>query len=531
MQDFRLVCGAHREWQNGVYPHIRWSSHPLATILRNAEPTIRYMADRDGVGSDWCTFEGFRTDCFTQGLAIVSEIGEVPIWLVAQCQILMDIFDALGMQAEIGHKVLHETMERENDHLARKEKIMSMHNPGATPAMTKAYAQFTALREKFEVETSSQAQPEELTGSYSWPIDSQPEQLLTTFPLLAGYRLRSIVLSNCVGAITSANTDVCILGAAYLYRAAKHSGLLSGEWADMEALIRSQNMHGTYVRSAPTLEGYARHFDIAIGVSATAFSSNRSRRPSPPSASMIASKMKKLEIPSSFILSMVEICNEASTSDGDYACMLRTAQRMYSGTAKPGMRKNFTPLELVTAVEQSLMEDEALVKFNYLGFWARCRGLLNAICYGSGAMTEKLLNSDFRKVEGVDNSSAAELVHAALWEVADLEKSKQGWRGKHNTTLAEFAHCMRNMILLDSDPYLSAARAGSSGFIEEKDKPCNLWKWGGERPMEDRDNSELSADENSENAKVESILNAACAKYRDWENQDWTTEQRLKKTR
>ena len=212
--------------------------------------------------------------------------------------------------------------------------------------------------------------------------------------------------------------------------------------------------------------------------------------------------------------------------------MLRTAQRVYSGTAKPGMRKNFTPLELVEAVEQSLMEDEALIKFNYTGFHARCRALLNNIYYGGDAAAARLLDSNGGPTgnDGVDNSAAAELVHATLWKAADLEKSKQGWRAKFDTTLAAFAHIMRNMILLDNDPYLAVARAGSSGHIAEKDRPCNLWKWGGDQASEEAVDEDLSTDDLSEKAKVDQILNDTCAKYRSWLDQDWTTEQRLRKT-
>lgn len=208
--------------------------------------------------------------------------------------------------------------------------------------------------------------------------------------------------------------------------------------------------------------------------------------------------------------------------------MLRTAQRVYSGTAKPGTRKNFTPLELVKAIEQSLMDDEVLVKFSYFGLQARCRAFLNNVYYGGETTAARMLDSNGRLTGdiGVDNSAAAELVHTTLWEAADLEKSKQGWRAKFGTTLAAFAHLMRNGILLDSGPYLAVARAGSSGHIAEKDRPCNLWKWGDDQASEEVVDEDLSTDNFSEKAKIDQILNDTCAKYRSWLDQDWTTEQR-----
>lgn len=144
MQDFRLACGAHREWQGGVYPHIRLSSHPLASILRKAEPTIRCMVDVNEK-----RHHGFYTDLFTDGLTIISEIGEVPIWCVAQCQILMDIFDALGMQADIGHKALYEAIEREGDPTARKKELL-LNKPGMqiTPAMTLLMAKLIEIEKE-----------------------------------------------------------------------------------------------------------------------------------------------------------------------------------------------------------------------------------------------------------------------------------------------------------------------------------------------------------------------------------------------
>ena len=143
MQDFRLACGAHREWQGGVYPHLRLSSHPLASILRKAEPTIRCMAD---VREE--RHHGFLTDLFTVGLTIISAIGEVPIWCVAQCQILMDIFDALGMQADIGHKALYEAMEREDDPKARKKKIRNLPGMQITPVLMQLMDKLNAMEKE-----------------------------------------------------------------------------------------------------------------------------------------------------------------------------------------------------------------------------------------------------------------------------------------------------------------------------------------------------------------------------------------------
>ena len=123
---------------------------------------------------------------------------------------------------------------------------------GVAPHLQRYLLTFHHYRSK--ITTSSLAQPKTLTGSYSWPSDRQPEKLLAILPLLGSFRYNRIVEEGCIGAIRHANDDICVLGMAYIYRAAKHAGLLDGEWADMEALIRSQDMHGKYVRVANTLE-------------------------------------------------------------------------------------------------------------------------------------------------------------------------------------------------------------------------------------------------------------------------------------
>lgn len=101
---------------------------------------------------------GFDTDIFTLGLTMVSKTGAVPIWCVAQCQILMDIFDALGMQADIGKEVLYEAMERQTALSLRLKDPEHEQQMQIIPDMAQLMGKLTAMEKesvKYHLENQS----------------------------------------------------------------------------------------------------------------------------------------------------------------------------------------------------------------------------------------------------------------------------------------------------------------------------------------------------------------------------------------
>ncbi|KAI5360852.1 hypothetical protein Slin14017_G090270 [Septoria linicola] len=520
--DFRSVAGLNREWPAEDHSHLRLSLHPFASVLREVEPTVRLLADKLDSKFDSLEIEGFVIDIFTFGLILMSRFGLVPIWVVAQCQMLMDILDALGSQPGVGFQVLVATLTRGSED-ARLEKYHRI------AQVAPGHANFKRLKDYFaeQAKVTTCLLPQSFTGTYPWPRDRHPEELLSAFPLLAGSWLRDITLYSCKTGIEHANADICTLGAAYLYRAANRWGLLEGEWADMEALIHGQAMHGQYVLDSHNIEGYVRHLDIAIGIPVTAFSSRSSEPPKLPEASVMATRMKRLEVPSSFMLSVLESPTMVGAAGTPYACLLRTAQRFYGTASRQTQQKAFAPAEILQALEKGLVEDEIPLKFDYTGFQARCRALILA----TRCTAECRVHDPFQSEE-IDDSITARLVHSTLWQAAEVDRHKSRRDIKYGTIPAAFALRVQNFIILDNDSWLSIARNGSSGHLADAEKPCNRWKWGGDNAPEPLKpfQTPLEPHECAAKAKIDDILNSACAQYRSWASQDWTSHERIRKT-
>lgn len=503
---------------------------------------------------DFGSVHGFIVDIMTESLISINKSGLFRIWAVAHCQILMDILDALGMKPRTGYDILQDTLARESvsSRIEKYSKMASLpHSPAQQIKMEEKIAD--ALKSKSDSLRSSEeppgkhgrlsGRPPGLTGTFTWPADRHPEDLLPALPILSGVRFNNLAFSRCLVSIQKANQSVSLLGMAYVYRASQAFGLLHGSWPDMDSVITSQSMHGSYLFEANDLEGYARHFDLAIGVSPAAFSSDKGRsipksRPTVPSAAKIAAKMKKLKPTSSYLLSVQETVGmKGRVNRGQfYEILYLTAQRVYNTEREASL----TPQELLNALQKSLLEDEVYLKFDYGGFSLRCQAFLNAARYtpseklGHMKKVHKYFSSGVGKVEDfikhIGDVALAELVHAALWEAAELEKEGPGWKVKAECKLATIAGVIQGAIYNDPESWLSIARQGSSGYIADLDAPYRHWKWGGKAPVFGPITPQQHL-RREESAKTSNIQNAACAHYRELESLGLSTTRRIAKVK
>lgn len=253
MQDFRLSCGALRDWQHGDYSRVRLSHHPLSETLRQNVAIIQYVSTKSAVDN---RIEGFMVDLFTLGLIEIDKTGRIPIWCVAQCQILMDMLEALGQNPDIGHGFFLDSLARSSN-AERWEKIYNgaLSRQAQRSSSVENCGLDVVKRRAEDARASQHERPEDVTGVYAWPKGKQPETLATAFPQLACLRVVYMAALNCNRRIIDGNNDVCLLAMAYVYRAAQNAGLLSARWEDMETLIMSQSMHRTMCERQVTSEG------------------------------------------------------------------------------------------------------------------------------------------------------------------------------------------------------------------------------------------------------------------------------------
>ncbi|KAI4124713.1 MAG: hypothetical protein LQ338_004661 [Usnochroma carphineum] len=108
--------------------------------------------------------------------------------------------------------------------------------------------------------------------------DAEPFFLLRQYPLLCGlfaFALKARYQELCVA---FANAWGSIMYTGHLYNAVRQEKLLRRAWKDMEIAITLQSPEVFFVGDSPSsLEEYGRRFMLCIGVSASAFSSNRRR--------------------------------------------------------------------------------------------------------------------------------------------------------------------------------------------------------------------------------------------------------------
>ncbi|PIA89257.1 hypothetical protein CB0940_07389 [Cercospora beticola] len=525
LQDFRTcIMAVH----NPKYSNVRYNRQPFADALRQCEPILRHMATVLGDEPYNGDVKGFWLDSFTDDLLQMCRGGgPIPIRTVAQCQVIVDALPALAGQIHLGDEIVRESLDRSSYETRYKgyermaERLGDQH----------AREIFAAGRQNGTIPGMDAALYQGLVGTYPWPSDRNPEDLLKHLPLFAGFRLCHVRVGHCISSINSSEGEsgevdhAAVLGLAYLYRAARRIDLLQGEWADMETLIASQNMAGLYVREADSLAGYARHFDLSIGVPASAFARNAALRPGLPGKSTIATKLKRLQSPSAFARRLAHgadlVASGLNGYSAFYASLYKDAETM-----KKAPVTHLTSVELLQTIQQSMEADEVYLKFDYWAFSMRCKAIFDNLRKREAGQLKKLFG---KKIPDV-----VELTHTILWQAADTPLNS---RPRERPLLAGIAEHVGNVSVHDGCSFLSVAQHGTTGHIKEEDKPSSKYKWGGEQQVnpygtkQDRPETHREVLEEVVDAERNRILNATCAKFRELENAGITTEKRLALTR
>ncbi|USW57395.1 hypothetical protein Slin15195_G107140 [Septoria linicola] len=402
-EDFRRLTMWKQYPKAKVNERYFYKGHAYANVLYATEPAIRTLSKHAIPGFPRFDIRGFITDWFTRSLSqITSNVVKMPTQVIPQCQIYLDVIDAMGHQAELGHTLMQasiHSMSSSLDAFAQASRITTNGHKASdglaelsTRMRSTAEGQLSSL---FDNATEAE----------------EPSELYEALPLLAGHQLHKFQVENQRCLLGYANGDPWVLCVAYLYRAARKAGLCEIQWSDMDTVMSSQDAHGAYVRDGDCLERYAKHFDGAVGVPASAFARKGISRPQVPSASTGMQKMKKLRPASSYMSVADEIDQwpdlDTSIRADYYAKLHRIAKVIQNG---PQHRVAQTAPELLESLEKCLARDEVHLRFDLAKFLTQCEALKVLVIAQA--------QSDAAFMSGKSGFYLHQVVHEVLWVAA-----------------------------------------------------------------------------------------------------------------
>lgn len=183
--------------------------------------------------------------------------------------------------------------------------------------------------------------------------------------------------------VSVANRGSFILAIAHLYKACRHHGPVN-EWHDLDFVCATQEGSQplvTKLNANADSHAMARHFYIAMGGSATAFTGALHKRPKLLSDKQIHDKSRMI-IPKHTLVK--------SISDAYLRCVQRHGQseREYildtalkaidqnaqgtTGTAFENGCVQYTPVSMLTTFKKHYIADEPTLNFDYFGFHEVC---------------------------------------------------------------------------------------------------------------------------------------------------------------
>ena len=440
--------------------------HPFGHVLRSLIPDFK-LAPKEPQG--WTFIEHF-----SQGLhAFVESAGDrLPAWLVAACQINMDIHDNVEFdsnleiqkfQAKIQslqsslRNVINEFQFKEDN---GKRYISSEKLVGSV-----AEDPYHEARQNFLRSLGSDYDPTPLSFRVRKGVPVRLGTLAFTAALTA--HSRGVELGSTAG---------IVLSAAYLYKAALVVGAVTKPWKDMEFVIDAQSKKRPFVLVPKNgIESMAMYFGNALGIPYAAFANGQ--RPRLPKKGIINSKIRLLVIDWPIVNGIIEytkwndmmapvdrdlpVVNAAIQSinrleklESKTEQAVRLVQQ-YKSTGK------LTPSELMLAFKDIFISDEMELHFDNLKFFWTCAELWKALHLAGGTMLHQLLDQNFEE----NVAPLYEMVYLALWDAANQNKTKNGIQ---SSLLWHIGKLIEAMIEEEGDKCYKLAQAQTSGSLAER---------------------------------------------------------------
>ncbi|KAL9598134.1 MAG: hypothetical protein Q9219_004690 [cf. Caloplaca sp. 3 TL-2023] len=209
----------------------------------------------------------------------------IPVWLVFAGRCFLDAQHILGRAAGLGLATL--TRFGESVKMSVKETL-TFHKSLRIENWPKCndfqFTELLGIIDSWIIRDVVNEKREKVKMSVRLP-SPDPFFLLKQYPLMCGLFEFAVKVRYQDLSLTFANAWGSIMYAGHLYNAVRQEDLLGRVWKDMELAIMLQSPEVFFVGNSPSkLEEYDRRFMLAIGLSATAFASNRRKNAPKPSA-------------------------------------------------------------------------------------------------------------------------------------------------------------------------------------------------------------------------------------------------------
>ncbi|PPJ56761.1 hypothetical protein CBER1_09112 [Cercospora berteroae] len=438
-------------------PEMTYFRHPFGAALRGLREQLKQLADVPDLPMD----EGpLRLDLFTYNLLSICRYSYIDTAAVVQCQMYLDIYDALGRQTSAVMSMIQPTAasvsKSFHDYLHAVEGVPLFHKTVKEKGEHLLVLANVVLKDSFP--------------SAAIPRACKPSALFAVLPILAGTYLYRLVRQTSSASIECASRSYGTFGAAYLYSAAKDKPT----WANMDLLLEQ---HKQYVPHASSLVEYKRHLEQAFGAKKmTGRFGARNGLPKP-----VAGSRTPLE--PTFLEQSIKLCEEKveeKVRNGGkrdmFPLLLYEAIRFRNESIRARHGKRLaarlgskSPIDLLAAFAKVIIDDDAKMSIDYFSLAIRCEELMALIAEKFRSRLEQLHIYVNR-----DGVTYQDIVHTILREGADAA-SKQ-----NSTILDSLGPYFEELVSAEKGKKLTPK--AFSGCIADEDKPCNRWDWGGDRP-------------------------------------------------
>ncbi|KAM3418180.1 hypothetical protein BST61_g6383 [Cercospora zeina] len=346
---------------------------------------------------------------------------------VVQCQMYMDMYDALGRRTASVTSMLQPAAGSAVESLSVYLRVWEKH-PRFQASLQNDSEHITALAD-ISLE-------DRFTGA-EVPDACKPSSVFAALPIFAGTYLYELAGRTSSYATQCANLSFGIMGAAYLYTAAQGMP----KWTTMALLL---GQHRNFVPRTSSLDKHTRNFEQAVGAK------NMTRRR--PAGKGLPNALEAAQVSLDLTcheqaIKMTDQGLQVSGKPGDeYFGIIHEAIRLHKGKRFAAREGAKSAVDLLSAFTEVLIDDEAKASIDYFRLAARCDALLASII------------RDFKP---------------------SLQKKYFNAASKTSSTILDsLKPYFEHFIGMEAEQKMGLQALG--GCMSVQDKPCNRWNWGGD---------------------------------------------------
>lgn len=403
---------------------------------------------------------------------LVSELGKTkrrPIWLVVACQTYMDIFDMLGSDSSSGLSLVKRSLS-DFEGLCQKQRSRE------AVAIDTAAEHVRRAIQMLDLNTDAL----DGTDTFCPAFKKQRQSFLDCFnvfttkleprlPVHAGATAFFVKAWMANRAYSVSNGSALALHSmAYVYRLARHFGLLDIEWPDMEFAITFGSANKLLL---PKLNGSAKPgqylpaFKAALGLredggspTTAEYKVNLDRGTSVTFGATLASRIvgdatdPTKQACHASTGKIVEIILHQMASEE-----ARQSEELKSSGRAAQLRESFTPTELLNTFKSTFIREEPILNFNMYDLYLDCEDFLNSVASAVGPAC----------LSGAP-PSPAETAWAIL---VDAEELTFDSILPSSSKLHRIIEPLERLIRASGNKHLKGARDQSSGYIPKSLRP------------------------------------------------------------